>query len=69
MKEIQDMTLDIYNLKIEIGSSSFQPNQGGTKESKGEMKDRMIQSSMIQKKLNRERIQQMIEESDVKHIK
>ena len=42
------MTLDIYNLKIEVGSNSLQQNVGN-KEQKGDMKDRMIQSSMIQK--------------------
>ena len=59
------MTLDIYNLKIEVGSNSLQQNVG----SKGDMKDRMIQSSMIQKKLNRERLQKLIAESDAKQVK
>ena len=53
------MTLDIYNLKIEVGSNSLQQNVG-SKEQKGDMKDRMIQSSIIQKKLNRERLQTLI---------
>ena len=59
------MTLDIYNLKIEVGSNSLQQNVG----TKGDMKDRMIQSSMIQKKLNRERLQTLIAESDAKQVK
>lgn len=62
------MTLDIYNLKIEVGSNSLQQNVGN-KEQKGDMKDRMIQSSMIQKKLNRERLQNLIAESDAKQVK
>jgi hypothetical protein len=62
------MTLDIYNLKIEVGSNSLQQNVG-SKEQKGDMKDRMIQSSMIQKKLNRERLQGLIAESDAKQVK
>ena len=62
------MTLDIYNLKIEVGSNSLQQNVGN-KEQKGDMKDRMIQSSMIQKKLNRERLQKLIAESDGKQVK
>ena len=62
------MTLDIYNLKIEVGSNSLQQNVG-SKEQKGDMKDRMIQSSMIQKKLNRERLQKLIAESDAKQVK
>lgn len=62
------MTLDIYNLKIEVGSNSLQQNVG-SKEQKGDMKDRMIQSSMIQKKLNRERLQNLIAESDAKQVK
>jgi hypothetical protein len=37
--------------------------------SKGDMKDRMIQSSIIQKKLNRERLQKLIAESDAKQVK
>jgi hypothetical protein len=41
----------------------------GSKEQKGDMKDRMIQSSMIQKKLNRERLQGLIAESDAKQVK
>ena len=62
------MTLDIYNLKIEVGSNSLQQNVG-SKEQKGDMKDRMIQSSIIQKKLNRERLQGLIAESDAKQVK
>jgi hypothetical protein len=62
------MTLDIYNLKIEVGSNSLQQN-AGSKEQKGDMKDRMIQSSIIQKKLNRERLQNLIAESDAKQVK
>jgi len=62
------MTLDIYNLKIEVGSNSLQQNVG-SKEQKGDMKDRMIQSSIIQKKLNRERLQKLIAESDAKQVK
>jgi hypothetical protein len=62
------MTLDIYNLKMEVGSNSLQQN-AGSKEQKGDMKDRMIQSSIIQKKLNRERLQKLIAESDAKQVK
>ena len=50
------MNIAIYNLKMEVGQNYLQ-TAVGNKESKGDMKDRMNKSSLIQKKLNRERIQ------------
>ena len=55
------MTIAIYNLKVEIGANYLQNNLGNNAGNKGDMQDRMIQSSVAQKKINRQKLQEMIE--------